>query len=259
MRATGEELGGRLRLLVGKPGLDGHSNGAEQVAVRARDAGFEVIYQGIRLTPEQIVAAAVAEDVHCVGLSILSGSHMELVPAVLDGLAEAGLGDVPVIVGGIIPDSDGRALVERGVAAVYTPKDFGLTEIMAGIVQVIRAPTVVAGLTVGPVAPGLPVGRVRAWTCARWPSGPTWHCSPSAAAWSRTAAPTSRCGRRTTRRFHWGNFYLLARPPRADEVDALVATYDAEFATSKHRAFGVDGTADHGDALDAAGGGRARA
>lgn len=139
VRATGDELGGRLRLLVGKPGLDGHSNGAEQVAVRARDAGFEVIYQGIRLTPEQIVAAAVAEDVHCVGLSILSGSHMELVPAVLDGLREAGLDDVPVIVGGIIPDSDGRRLVELGVAAVYTPKDFGLTEIMGGIVDVIRA------------------------------------------------------------------------------------------------------------------------
>ncbi|WP_374107409.1 protein meaA [Nocardioides sp. cx-169] len=138
VRATGEELGGRLRLLVGKPGLDGHSNGAEQVAVRARDAGFEVIYQGIRLTPEQIVSAAVAEDVHCVGLSILSGSHMELVPDVLDGLKEAGLGDVPVIVGGIIPDSDGRRLRELGVAAVYTPKDFGLTEIMGGIVDVIR-------------------------------------------------------------------------------------------------------------------------
>src|SRR4051794_19938728 len=139
VRATSEELGGRLRLLVGKPGLDGHSNGAEQVAVRARDAGFEVIYQGIRLTPEQIVAAAVAEDVHCIGLSILSGSHMELVPDVLDGLRDAGLGDVPVIVGGIIPDSDGRRLLELGVAAVYTPKDFGLTEIMGGIVDVIRA------------------------------------------------------------------------------------------------------------------------
>ncbi len=138
VRATGEELGGRLRLLVGKPGLDGHSNGAEQVAVRARDAGFEVVYQGIRLTPEQIVSAAVAEDVHCVGISILSGSHMELVPDVLDGLKEAGLEDVPVIVGGIIPDSDGRRLIERGVAAVYTPKDFGLTEIMGGIVDVIR-------------------------------------------------------------------------------------------------------------------------
>jgi (2R)-ethylmalonyl-CoA mutase len=135
---TGAELGGRLRLLVGKPGLDGHSNGAEQVAVRARDAGFEVIYQGIRLTPDQIVAAAVAEDVHCVGLSILSGSHMELVPAVLVGLEQAGLGDVPVIVGGIIPDADARRLIDAGVAAVYTPKDFGLTEIMGGIVDAIR-------------------------------------------------------------------------------------------------------------------------
>lgn len=139
VQQTGEELGGRLRLLVGKPGLDGHSNGAEQVAVRARDAGFEVVYQGIRLTPEQIVGAAVAEDVHCVGLSILSGSHMELVPAVLEGLRAAGLDDVPVIVGGIIPDSDARKLREAGVAAVYTPKDFGLTEIMGGIVDVIRA------------------------------------------------------------------------------------------------------------------------
>jgi (2R)-ethylmalonyl-CoA mutase len=142
VKRTGEELagheGGRLRLLVGKPGLDGHSNGAEQVAVRARDAGFEVIYQGIRLTPEQIVAAAVAEDVHCVGLSILSGSHMELVPSVLQGLKDAGMGDVPVIVGGIIPDSDGKRLTELGVAAIYTPKDYGLTEIMGGIVEVIR-------------------------------------------------------------------------------------------------------------------------
>jgi (2R)-ethylmalonyl-CoA mutase len=138
VQETGEELGGRLRLLVGKPGLDGHSNGAEQVAVRARDAGFEVVYQGIRLTPEEIVAAAVAEDVHCVGLSILSGSHMELVPAVLVGLEQAGLGDVPVIVGGIIPDADARRLIDAGVAAVYTPKDFGLTEIMGGIVEVIR-------------------------------------------------------------------------------------------------------------------------
>ena len=138
VRRTGEELGGRLRLLVGKPGLDGHSNGAEQVAVRARDAGFEVVYQGIRLTPEQIVSAAVAEDVHCVGLSILSGSHMELVPSVLDGLREEGLEDVPVIVGGIIPGADAVRLKELGVAAVFTPKDFGLTEIMGGIVEAIR-------------------------------------------------------------------------------------------------------------------------
>ncbi|MBV9831232.1 MAG: cobalamin B12-binding domain-containing protein, partial [Marmoricola sp.] len=142
VRRTGEELGGsggRLRLLVGKPGLDGHSNGAEQVAVRARDAGFEVVYQGIRLTPEQIVAAAVAEDVHCVGLSILSGSHMELVPDVLDRMKQAGIDDVPVIVGGIIPDRDARALEELGVAAVFTPKDFSLTQAMAGIVRAIRA------------------------------------------------------------------------------------------------------------------------
>ncbi len=138
VRRTGEELGSRLRLLVGKPGLDGHSNGAEQVAVRARDAGFEVIYQGIRLTPDQIVAAAVAEDVHCVGLSILSGSHMELVPAVLDGMREQGIEDVPVVVGGIVPSADAAKLKELGVAAVFTPKDFGLTEIMAGILAEIR-------------------------------------------------------------------------------------------------------------------------
>ena len=123
---------------MGKPGLDGHSNGAEQIAVRARDAGFEVVYQGIRLTPQQIVSAAVAEDVHCVGLSILSGSHMELVPAVLDGLREAGLDDVPVIVGGIIPESDAAKLRELGVAAVFTPKDFGLNEIMGRFLDIIR-------------------------------------------------------------------------------------------------------------------------
>ena len=135
---TGKELGTRLRLLVGKPGLDGHSNGAEQIAVRARDAGFEVIYQGIRLTPEQIVAAAVAEDVHCVGLSILSGSHMELVPEVLDRLRDAGLRDVPVVVGGIIPESDAAALEKQGVAAVFTPKDFDMTTVMNRIVDEIR-------------------------------------------------------------------------------------------------------------------------
>ncbi len=136
---TGEELGERLRVLVGKPGLDGHSNGAEQVAVRARDAGFEVVYQGIRLTPEEIVAAAVAEDVHLVGISILSGSHMELVPEVLDRLRAAGAGDVPVIVGGIIPESDAARLKELGVAEVFTPKDFGLNDIMVRFVEVVRA------------------------------------------------------------------------------------------------------------------------
>ena len=135
---TGQELGERLRVLVGKPGLDGHSNGAEQVAVRARDAGFEVIYQGIRLTPEQIVAAAIAEDVHLVGVSILSGSHMELVPEVLDRLRAAGASDVPVIVGGIIPDSDAHTLKSLGVAEVFTPKDFGLNDIMTRFVEVIR-------------------------------------------------------------------------------------------------------------------------
>ncbi|MFZ3560872.1 MULTISPECIES: protein meaA [unclassified Streptomyces] len=138
VRRTGEELGGKLRLLVGKPGLDGHSNGAEQIAVRARDAGFEVVYQGIRLTPEQIVSAALAEDVHCVGLSILSGSHAELVPDVLARLREAGATDIPVIVGGIIPNADAEDLKRAGVAAVFTPKDFGITEIIGRIVDEIR-------------------------------------------------------------------------------------------------------------------------
>ncbi|MCO7220671.1 methylmalonyl-CoA mutase family protein [Klenkia sp. PcliD-1-E] len=138
VRATGEELGGRLRLLVGKPGLDGHSNGAEQIAVRARDAGFEVVYQGIRLTPAQIVSAAVEEDVHVVGLSVLSGSHLQVVPAVLAGLKDAGLDDVPVVVGGIVPDGDARRLREQGVARVFTPKDFGMTDIMGQIVDVVR-------------------------------------------------------------------------------------------------------------------------
>jgi (2R)-ethylmalonyl-CoA mutase len=138
VRATGEELGGRLRFLVGKPGLDGHSNGAEQIAVRARDAGFEVVYQGIRLTPAQIVAAAVEEDVHVVGLSVLSGSHLQVVPAVLAGLREAGLDDVPVVVGGIVPEGDARRLREQGVARVFTPKDFAITDIMGEIVDVVR-------------------------------------------------------------------------------------------------------------------------
>jgi len=138
VRDTGEELGGRLRMLVGKPGLDGHSNGAEQIAVRARDVGFEVVYQGIRLTPAQIVAAAVEEDVHVVGISILSGSHLEAVPAVLDGLRAAGMTDVPVVVGGIIPEPDAAVLRSQGVARVFTPKDYALTEIMDEIVTVIR-------------------------------------------------------------------------------------------------------------------------
>jgi ethylmalonyl-CoA mutase len=139
VRRTGEELGTRLRILVAKPGLDGHSNGAEQIAVRARDSGFEVVYQGIRLTPEEIVAAAVAEDVHLVGVSILSGSHLELVPAIVAGLRASGLDDVPVVVGGIIPPDDADALKAGGVAAVFTPKNYGLTEIMSAFVDEIRA------------------------------------------------------------------------------------------------------------------------
>jgi len=137
--ATAAEIGaGRLRLLLGKPGLDGHSNGIEQIAVRARDAGFEVIYQGIRLTPAQIVAAAAAEDVHCVGLSVLSGGHAELVPDVLRRLRAADAGDIPVVVGGIIPPADAASLRAQGVAAVFTPADFGITAIIGRIVEVIR-------------------------------------------------------------------------------------------------------------------------
>ncbi|GIJ11099.1 protein meaA [Micromonospora andamanensis] len=137
--ATARELGsGRLRLLVGKPGLDGHSNGAEQIAVRARDAGFEVVYQGIRLTAGQIVAAAVEEDVDLVGLSVLSGSHLAAVPAVLDGLRAAGRPDLPVVVGGIIPARDAEQLRVAGVARVFTPKDFALTGIIDELVTVIR-------------------------------------------------------------------------------------------------------------------------
>ena len=135
--AAARAVGHPLRFLVGKPGLDGHSNGAEQIAVRARDAGFEVIYQGIRLTPEQIVAAALSEDVDVVGLSILSGSHRELVPAVIDGMRAAGVTDVPVVVGGIIPDADATWLIEHGVAAVFTPKDFDVTAVMRRVLRTI--------------------------------------------------------------------------------------------------------------------------
>lgn len=136
---TARDLGvGKLRFLVGKPGLDGHSNGAEQIAVRARDAYFEVVYQGIRLTPEEIVDAALAEDVHAVGLSILSGSHAQLVPDVLERLRVAGATDIPVIAGGIIPNGDAEQLRAAGVAAVFTPKDFDITGIIGRIVDEIR-------------------------------------------------------------------------------------------------------------------------
>jgi (2R)-ethylmalonyl-CoA mutase len=136
-RALAERTGGPPRLLVAKPGLDGHSNGAEQIAVAARDAGFEVIYQGIRLSPEQIVAAARDEDVDLVGISILSGSHLDLVPDILDRLRAAGL-DVPVIVGGIIPPDDAKILRDKGVAAVYTPKDFDFGRIMDELVTLVE-------------------------------------------------------------------------------------------------------------------------
>jgi (2R)-ethylmalonyl-CoA mutase len=128
--ALEKKLGRRPRLLVGKPGLDGHSNGAEQIALKARDVGFEVIYEGIRVTPEQIVASALEEGAHVIGLSILSGSHLELVPEVLARLSQAGIADVPVVVGGIIPESDAKRLLSQGVARVYTPKDFELNAIM---------------------------------------------------------------------------------------------------------------------------------
>jgi (2R)-ethylmalonyl-CoA mutase len=136
LRARVRELG-PLRFLVGKPGLDGHSNGAEQIAVRARDAGFEVVYSGIRLTPAQIVAAAVEEDVHVVGLSVLSGSHLSVVPEVIAGLRAAGLHDVPVVVGGIVPADDAARLRAGGVARVFTPKDFEITNVLDQVVDAI--------------------------------------------------------------------------------------------------------------------------
>jgi ethylmalonyl-CoA mutase len=131
-----EGLGRRIKILVGKPGLDGHSNGAEQIAVRARDAGMDVVYEGIRLTPARIASTAVQEGVHVVGLSILSGSHRELIPDVLRELKDAGA-DVPVVVGGIIPMADEKALLDAGVARVYTPKDFEITRIMGDIVDLV--------------------------------------------------------------------------------------------------------------------------
>jgi ethylmalonyl-CoA mutase len=135
-----EMLGRRPKILVGKPGLDGHSNGAEQIAVRARDSGMDVVYEGIRLTPAQIAASALQEGVHVIGLSILSGSHRELIPAVIEALHEAGV-TAPVVVGGIIPEQDVAALRQAGVAAVYTPKDFDITRIMRDIVALVGAGT----------------------------------------------------------------------------------------------------------------------
>ncbi len=137
VKRLGEELGRAAKILVGKPGLDGHSNGAEQIALKARDCGFEVVYEGIRMTPAQIVASAVQEGVHLVGLSILSGSHLEIVPAIVAALRKGGV-DVPVVVGGIIPPADEKVLIAAGVARVYTPKDFELTRIMHELCGLIR-------------------------------------------------------------------------------------------------------------------------
>jgi ethylmalonyl-CoA mutase len=133
---TSEQIGHRIKILVGKPGLDGHSNGAEQIALRARDVGMEVIYQGIRLTPEEIATSALQEDVDVVGLSILSGSHLELIPEVVRLLNEEGL-EIPVVVGGIIPVADAERLRAAGVAGVYTPKDFDINQIMGEIVELV--------------------------------------------------------------------------------------------------------------------------
>jgi ethylmalonyl-CoA mutase len=133
-----EALGRTMKILVGKPGLDGHSNGAEQIAVRARDVGMEVVYEGIRLTAEQIARSAVDEGVHVIGLSILSGSHRELIPSIIEALREAGGEDIPVVAGGIIPLADVEPLKEAGVAAVYTPKDFDLSKIMRDIVRLVE-------------------------------------------------------------------------------------------------------------------------
>ncbi|PFG64926.1 (R)-ethylmalonyl-CoA mutase [Thioclava sp. ES.031] len=132
--AVSSQLGRRLKFLVGKPGLDGHSNGAEQIAFRARDCGMDITYDGIRLTPEQIVAKAIEDEAHVVGLSILSGSHIPLIEELMERMRAAGLDHVPVVVGGIIPDEDAKKLLSFGVARVYTPKDFELNRIMMDIV-----------------------------------------------------------------------------------------------------------------------------
>ena len=131
--------GRRLKILVGKPGLDGHSNGAEQIAVAARDSGMEVVYEGIRLSPARIVGTALEEAVHVVGLSILSGSHLPLVKEVMERMRQAGIGDIPVVVGGIIPPGDKQTLLAMGVARVYTPKDFAIAQIMSDIADIVAA------------------------------------------------------------------------------------------------------------------------
>jgi (2R)-ethylmalonyl-CoA mutase len=132
--AVSAKLGRKLKFLMGKPGLDGHSNGAEQIAARARDCGMDITYEGIRLTPDEIIQAVLRDDVHVVGLSILSGSHIPLISEMMEKMRAQGLGHIPVVVGGIIPDEDATALAAMGVARVYTPKDFQLNRIMDDIV-----------------------------------------------------------------------------------------------------------------------------
>ena len=177
LRAVAERskamAGGPPRFLVAKPGLDGHSNGAEQIAVAARDAGFEVVYQGIRLTPEQVAAVARDEDVDVIGLSILSGSHLELVPDVVRLVRDAGV-TAPIVAGGIIPEDDRPRLRDAGVAAVYTPKDFELAKIMADIADLVEQyRQVLTGArhstfsTAPSSAPGRP-GMNRAQNAGRW-------------------------------------------------------------------------------------------
>ena len=144
VNAVSDKLGRRMRFLVGKPGLDGHSNGAEQIAFRARDCGMEIDYEGIRLTPTELVRAAQENEVHVVGLSILSGSHIPLVEDMMAQMRDAGLGHIPVIVGGIIPDDDAKRLLEMGVAKVYTPKDFELNTIMMDIVTLVDPKSIAA-------------------------------------------------------------------------------------------------------------------
>jgi (2R)-ethylmalonyl-CoA mutase len=144
VRSVSTQLGRPLKILVGKPGLDGHSNGAEQIAVKARDVGMEVVYEGIRLTPQEIVQSARDEGVHVIGLSILSGSHLVLVLDVMERLRKAGLGGLPVVVGGIIPESDAERLRAAGVRRVYTPKDFDLARIMEEIAELVAEPPAAA-------------------------------------------------------------------------------------------------------------------
>ena len=142
--AVSDRLGRKLTFLMGKPGLDGHSNGAEQIAARARDCGMDISYEGIRLTPDEIVSAALEDDAHVIGLSILSGSHIPLMGDLMEKLRTAGLAHIPVVVGGIIPEDDADRLRAMGVAKVYTPKDFELNRIMTDLVELVEPQDVAA-------------------------------------------------------------------------------------------------------------------